>query len=57
MPQKDYSTKVKGLGKVLVNFGVDGISKDDLLNDADKIKALHKIGSGAVTLVEPEKAK
>jgi len=52
---KDYTTVVKGLGKVEVHFGADGVSKDELLNNPAKITELHKKGSHAVSLLEPEK--
>jgi hypothetical protein len=51
---KDYTTKIIGTGKVKVFFGVDGLTKDQLLDNSDKIVELIKKGSHAVQVVEPE---
>jgi peptidoglycan hydrolase CwlO-like protein len=51
---KSYTTTVAGVGKVQVNFGVDKLSKDQLLESPDKIAALVKKGSHAVTVLTAE---
>ncbi|SEM66113.1 hypothetical protein SAMN05192574_101376 [Mucilaginibacter gossypiicola] len=52
---KDFTTVVKNIGKVEVHFGADGVSKDELLDNHEKITELLKKGSHAVTLLEANK--
>lgn len=53
---KQYNATVAGVGKVKVNFGVDGKSKDEVLTDHELIANLVKKGSHAVTVLEAEEA-
>lgn len=51
---KSFTSVIAGIGKIRVNFGVDGLSKEALLNDVDKIAALVKKGSHAITVLAKE---